>query len=120
EKGDCDWKLLPTEGGHCSFAPTNDKELAIRAYLAQTQDHVSIEDILSGGGLVSIYQALASISHLEAQNFSPADVSTKAIQNEDALCREALVPFCNILGSVAGDKALSLGARGGVFLGGGI
>lgn len=118
--GDCDWKLLPTEGGHCSFAPTDEKELAIRAFLAQTQDHISIEDILSGRGLVSVYQALASINNAEAQNFTPAEVSAKALANEDALCREALVTFCNILGSVAGDKALSLGAKGGVFLGGGI
>jgi glucokinase len=115
-----DWKLLPTEGGHCSFAPTNEKELAIRAFLAQKQDHVSIEDILSGRGLVSIYQALAHITGMQAQDFSPADVSTKGLANEDALCREALETFCNILGSVAGDKALSLGAKGGVFLGGGI
>lgn len=120
DKGDCDWKLLPTEGGHCSFAPTDEKELAIRACLAKTQDHVSIEDVLSGRGLVSIYQALASINHVVAQGFTPAEVSTKALLNEDALCREALVTFCNILGSVAGDKALSLGAKGGVFLGGGI
>lgn len=117
---DDDWKLLPTEGGHCSFAPTDEKELAIRAFLAKKQDHISIEDILSGRGLVSIYQALADLAGTEAQDFTPADVSTKGLANDDALCREALETFCNILGSVAGDKALSLGAKGGVFLGGGI
>lgn len=114
------WKILATEGGHCSFAPTNDKEVAIRAFLAKSDDHVSVEDILSGRGLVSIYRALSHISGVEAQNFSPADVSTKGIANEDAICREAVETFCNVLGSVAGDKALSLGAKGGVYLGGGI
>lgn len=114
------WKLLPTEGGHCSFAPTNEKELAIRAVLAEKQDHVSIEDLLSGRGLVSIYRALAKLAGIEAQNFTPADVSTKGLDNADSLCRDALETFCSILGSVAGDKALSLGAKGGVFLGGGI
>lgn len=114
------WKILPTEGGHCSFAPTTDKEMAIRAFLAQTDDHVSIEDILSGRGLVSIYRALSHINGTPAQDFTPAEVSTKGLANEDPTCREALVTFCNILGSVAGDKALSLGAKGGVYLGGGI
>lgn len=114
------WKLLPTEGGHCSFAPTNAIELALRAHLAKTQDHVSIEDVLSGRGLVSIYQALASLHNRDASNFTAAEISTKAMANEDELCREALETFCNILGSVAGDKALSLGAKGGVYLGGGI
>lgn len=114
------WKILATEGGHCSFAPTNDKEMAIRAFLAKTDDHVSIEDILSGRGLVSIYRALSHINGTTAQEFTPADVSTKGAANEDPTCREALTAFCNILGSVAGDKALSLGAKGGVYLGGGI
>lgn len=114
------WKLVPTEGGHCSFAPTDEKELAIRSYLGQQDDHISIEDILSGRGLVSIYKALAHLGGHQAEDLAPADVSIKAINNEDTLCHEALVTFCNILGSVAGDKALSLGAKGGVYIGGGI
>src|SRR5690606_33086941 len=69
---------------------------------------------------VSIYHALAKIGGLASQDLTPADVSMKAMANEDSLCREALETFCHILGSVAGDKALSLGARGGVYLGGGI
>lgn len=114
------WKILPTEGGHCSFAPTTTKEVAIRNFLAKSDDHVSIEDILSGRGLVSIYRALAHIAGQESQDFTPADVSTRGLANEDPICREAVISFCNILGSVAGDKALSLGAKGGVYLGGGI
>lgn len=115
-----DWKILPTEGGHCSFAPTNDKEQAIRAFAARQFDHVSIEDLISGRGLVTIYKALADLAGKAAEDLTPADVSTRAINNEDALCRDALETFCLMLGSVAGDKALSLGAKGGVFLGGGI
>jgi len=115
-----DWKILPTEGGHCSFAPTNDKELAIRAFAARTLNHVSIEDLISGRGLVMIYKALCAIAGEPAADFSPADVSTKGMNNEDARCHEALETFCLMLGSIAGDKALSLGAKGGVFLGGGI
>jgi len=114
------WKIIPTEGGHASFAPTNEKELAIKSFLLKEQNHVSVENILSGGGLVTIYRALAHISGTEAQAYTPADVSTKGLANEDALCREAVLTFCDVLGEVAGDKALSVGARGGVVIGGGL
>ncbi|GGY66562.1 glucokinase [Cellvibrio zantedeschiae] len=114
------WKIIPTEGGHASFAPTTEKELAIKSYLLKEQSHVSVENILSGIGLVHLYRALASIAGVEAQNYSPADVSTKGLANEDAICREAVITFCNTLGAVAGDKAVSTGARGGVVIGGGI
>lgn len=114
------WKIIPTEGGHASFAPTTEKELAIKSYLLKEQSHVSVENILSGIGLVHLYRALAHIAGVEAQNYSPADVSTKGLANEDPLCREAVITFCNTLGAVAGDKAVSTGARGGVVIGGGI
>lgn len=114
------WKIIPTEGGHASFAPTNEKEMAIKSFLMKEQAHVSVENILSGGGLVNIYRGLAHAAGVEAQKFSPAEVSTKGLANEDALCREAVLTFCSVLGAVAGDKALSTGARGGVVIGGGI
>ena len=114
------WKIIPTEGGHTSFAPTNEKELAIKAFLLKEQNHVSVENILSGGGLVNLYRALAHEAGITAQAYSPADVSIKGLANEDPICREAVLTFCDVLGEVAGDKALSLGARGGVVIGGGI
>lgn len=114
------WRIIPTEGGHASFAPTNEKELDIKSFLLKEQNHVSVENILSGGGLVTLYRALAHSAGVEAKPFTPADVSTKGLSNEDALCREAVLTFCDVLGEVAGDKALSLGAKGGVVIGGGI
>jgi len=114
------WKIIPTEGGHASFAPTTEKELAIKSFLLKEQSHVSVENILSGIGLVHLYRALAHIAGVDAQNYSPADVSTKGLANEDPICREAVITFCNTLGAVAGDKAVSTGARGGVVIGGGI
>jgi glucokinase len=114
------WKIIPTEGGHASFAPTTEKELAIKSFLLKEQSHVSVENILSGIGLVHLYRALAHIAGVEAKDYSPADVSTKGLANEDAICREAVVTFCNTFGAVAGDKAVSTGARGGVVIGGGI
>lgn len=114
------WRIIPTEGGHASFAPTNEKELDIKAFLLKEQNHVSVENILSGGGLVTLYRALAHNHSLEAKPYTPADVSSKGIANEDPICREAVLTFCDVLGEVAGDKALSLGAKGGVVIGGGI
>lgn len=117
---DGSWEIIPTEGGHASFAPTNEKELAIKSFLLKQQAHVSVENILSGAGLVNLYRALAHIAGVEAKPYTPADVSNKGLANEDAICREAVVTFCNTLGAVAGDKAVSTGARGGVVIGGGI
>lgn len=114
------WDIIPTEGGHASFAPTNEKELAIKAFLLKEKPHVSVENILSGAGLVNLYRALAHIAGVTAQPYTPADVSTKGLSNEDPICRDAVVTFCNTLGAVAGDKAVSTGARGGVVIGGGI
>ena len=114
------WKIIPTEGGHASFAPTTEKELAIKSFLLKEQSHVSVENILSGAGLVNLYRALAHIAGVQAQAYTPADVSIKGLANEDPICREAVVTFCNTLGAVAGDKAVSTGARGGVVIGGGI
>lgn len=117
---DGNWKIIPTEGGHASFAPTNEQEINIKSYLLKEQSHVSVENILSGGGLVNLYRALAYNAGVEAKAYSPADVSTKGINNEDSICREAVTTFCEVLGEVAGDKALSWGAKGGVVIGGGI
>lgn len=114
------WKLIPTEGGHCSFAPTTKTEMAILQHRLKSQDRVSIEHMLSGQGLLSIYKSLAAIAGEEILDLQPADVSKRGLSHEDPLCEEALQVFCGVLGSVAGDKALSWGATGGIFLGGGI
>jgi glucokinase len=114
------WKIIPTEGGHASFAPTTERELSIKSFLLKEQTHVSVENILSGAGLVTLYRALAHIAGVSPKNLTPAEVSTKGLANEDAICRDAVITFCNTLGAVAGDKALSTGARGGVVITGGI
>ena len=114
------WKIIPTEGGHCSFAPTTELEIEILKQMRKRFDHVSIEHLLSGQGLVSLYQSLAAIHSQTAEELTPAEVSTRGQARSDKLCEEALETFCNILGSVAGDKALSWGAMGGIYLGGGI
>ena len=114
------WKVIPTEGGHASFAPTNEKELDIKRVLLKQQKHVSVENILSGNGLVNLYEALATLAGVTPQAYLPVDVSGKGMSNEDPICRDAVLTFCDVLGEVAGDKALSTGARGGVVITGGI
>lgn len=114
------WKVLPTAGGHASFAPSNAEEWFIKDYLLKHQHHVSIEDVLSGRGLRNIYQAIASKYHKTGPAHTPEDICSKGISNEDTICREAIMRFLAILGNVAGDKALSFGAGGGVVIGGGI
>jgi glucokinase len=114
------WNVIATEGGHASFAPTNEKELEIKRVLLKQQKHVSVENILSGNGLVNLYKALTIIAGVTTENYSPADVSGKGIANTHPICTDAVLTFCDILGEVAGDKALSTGARGGIVITGGI
>lgn len=114
------WKIVPTEGGHANFAPGNETEIAILQHWLRQQPHVSVETLLCGQGLVRIYQALAAINGETAQDYSPADINELGSTDRDPVCRQTMENYCAMLGSAVGDKALSLGAQGGVFLGGGI
>jgi len=112
---------LAGEGGHIEIMPVTDDEwIAWRA--AHTQmGRVSAERLLSGMGLSHIHAALAAeTGTLLAAPLSPAQVTEGAVNTGDPLCRRAFTAFCGLLGSVAGDVALVLGARGGVYIGGGI
>lgn len=113
-------KVLTGEGGHVNFAPGTEREIAILSQMLKRQKHVSLENLISGQGLVNLYTSLAAIDGVEPANYSPADVSTKGMSGEDALCEEAMQIFCAALGSAAGDKALNTGALGGIYLAGGI
>lgn len=110
---------LTSEGGHTSFAPTDDVELAILRYLTTRFGRVSNERILCGEGIVNLYHALCEIHGTKAQTLTAKDITEQAIANEDETCRAALERFCLILGSVAGDVGLTLRAST-VFIGGGI
>jgi glucokinase len=80
---------------------------------------VSVERLLSGPGLVNLYRALARIRKQPAPLGEPDEITRGALAGEP-LCRLALERFCAILGSVAGDFALALGAKAGVYVSGGI
>lgn len=110
---------LETEGGHAHFAPTDEVEIGILQYLLTQHDRVSNERLISGMGLENIYKALSSMAGTPDAKSAP-DISSAALDGSDDRCVEALARFCAILGSYAGDVALTIGAKGGVFITGGI
>ena len=108
--------VLQTEGGHAGFAPVTPLEVAILARLTQRFGRVSNERLICGSGLVNIYEALCEIAGVSAQDLTPEQVSAQAVNGGIAQCQQAVELFCAVLGSVAGDLALSYGAWDGVFL----
>jgi glucokinase len=110
---------VATEGGHAAFAPSDEVEVAVWSRLMAEHGRVSIERLLSGRGLFSLYEALAEQAGGGAGLGDEQAVMSAAAAG-DALANATLDRFCAILGSVAGDLALSFGARGGVFVSGGI
>lgn len=111
---------LAGEGGHTSFPPFDDTEVMIWQYAKKKYGHVSAERFLSGAGLVLIYDALAEREGVKRQKMTPAEISERALSGSSPLCRLTLDIFCAMLGTVASNLALTLGARGGVYLCGGI
>ncbi len=118
-RGDRGDLALATEGGHAAFAPSDEVEYAAWKRLKAQHGRVSIERLLSGQGLYDLYLTLA-----EMQGARPFLTDQRKVMEAgaagDELATETLDRFCGILGSVAGDLALSFGARGGVFISGGI
>jgi len=111
---------LNGEGGHVTLAGASAREDAVIASLRRRYGHASAERALSGPGLVNLYDALCDIEHAETRPMTAADVTAAADSGIDRLAVETLSTFFCFLGSVAGNLALSLGARGGVYIGGGI
>jgi glucokinase len=110
---------MATEGGHMTFAPSNAEELAALQLMWKQAGRVSIERILSGGGLEHLYLTLEQLAGRASPPLTAAEISGAALRNE-AGPRAALTMFCSIFGAVAGDLALAHGARGGVYIAGGI
>lgn len=114
------WVPLQGEGGHATLAATTPREQAVLALLARRHGHVSAERAVSGPGLVDLHRAVCALAQAPAPEHSAADITERALAGIDAACEEALMLFCGFLGCAAGNLALTLGAQGGVFLGGGI
>lgn len=123
------WHCLGGEGGHIDFAPVDELDIKIFQQLKKTKNRISYEQLLSGYGLEQTYQALLVINNQQASNgeltkpsikLSAKDISTKALAGSCGVCEQALSQFCKILGSFAGNLALTTGSIGGVYIAGGI
>jgi glucokinase len=114
------WIALAGEGGHATMAPATDRESAVLDRMRRHFDHVSAERILSGPGLVNLYNTLTMLDGVPSKGYTAAQITDPAIGAADPLCAEATSLFCAMLGTMAGNLALTLGARGGIYIGGGI
>lgn len=114
------WVALPGEGGHATLAPADDLESAVLAHVRRQFAHVSAERLLSGIGLPVLHQALGAVQGRAPAALSAAQIVERGKAGSDALCSQTLDLFCALLGGFAGSVALTLGARGGLFIGGGI
>ena len=112
--------VLASEGGHATLAGACDREDRILDHLRQRFGHVSAERALSGYGLENIYQAIAAVEGINATPCSAAEITKHALNGGSQRAVAALETFCALLGSFAGSVALTFGARGGVYVAGGI
>jgi glucokinase len=115
------WIALQSEGGHVAFSPSDERELAVLRHCWQCYPHVSAERLVSGPGIGLIYQALAAWRGGAPMAALPTEaIVARALAGLDALCMETLDCFCGMLGTVAGNVAVTLCAHGGIYLGGGV
>jgi len=126
-----DGRYIPisSEGGHVDFAPIDEDQVLLWRYMHQHYGHVSIERIVSGPGLLNIFSFLRETGRYQVPGWLLLDmermdsaraITEAAIQKKDPLCVKVLSMFTSILGSIAGNLALTVLATGGVYLGGGI
>jgi len=113
-------RIVATEGGHVAFAPYDDEEVEVLRFIRREHKRVSVERLLSGRGLVNIHRALCAIAGTPRVSLQADEITRAAQTKEFPIAVKAVDMFCAIFGSVAGDAALSSGARGGVVIGGGI
>jgi glucokinase len=114
------WVSLASEGGHVAFAPQNARELFVLEYAWRQFAHVSAERLVSSSGIELIYRALAARSDRQPESIAAPEISRRAVAGECALCGETIEVFCEMLGTVAANLAVTLGAFGGIYIGGGI
>jgi len=113
-------EVIVSEGGHATLPGASQREDAIIAHLRPRFGHVSAERALSGGGLVNLYEAVAALDGLTVAKRDAAEISREGVSGACPTSRAALGLFCAFLGTFAGDAALMFGARGGVYVAGGI
>ncbi|KVM74128.1 glucokinase [Burkholderia ubonensis] len=113
------WAPLSSEGGHVSFAPADEREDAVLRYARTRWPHVSFERLAAGPGIAVIHAALAARDGVDAAGVDTATIIERSLAG-DARCIATLDCFCGMLGTFAGNLALTLGATGGIYIGGGV
>ncbi|OAJ51399.1 glucokinase [Paraburkholderia ginsengiterrae] len=114
------WIALGSEGGHATFAPADEREDIVLQYARKKWSHVSFERVAAGPGIEVIYRALAGRDKKRvASNVDTIEIVKRALDGEP-LAAESVDVFCGILGTFAGNIAVTLGALGGIYIGGGV
>ncbi|TRZ98487.1 MAG: glucokinase [Rhodocyclaceae bacterium] len=108
------WQVIAGEGGHAAFAPADEQQMALWAFLRARHGRVTWESVVSGPGLVAIHEFVAGVA------LRPEEIATRALADPNSTEHRSLDLFLAAYGAFAGDMALACLARGGVFLAGGI
>jgi len=111
---------LETEGGHISFAPTTEEEIAVLRHLMPRFGRVSLERLICGAGLVNLHEALCALEGIRAPTLAPEEITARAAGQSDAHCVRTVTLFCDLLAAAAGDFVLAYGAWDGAYLAGGV
>lgn len=111
--------VLATEAGQVALASNDEMELQVLRVLLRGERYLPLEHVLSGPGLLHLYNALCELQGATPRHRLPAAITHAALHEDDALARDCLQVFCAILGSAVGDMALAYGAAGGIYLAGG-
>lgn len=113
-------RVIVGEGGHVTLAAADDDEQAVVGWLRRRFGHASAERALSGAGLQNLHEAWCALNGRPHEALTPAQIGERAALGSDEGCAAAVGLFFALLGGVAGNLALTLGAQGGVYVGGGI
>ncbi len=114
------WHAVPGEGGHATLASTDDFERQVLDHARQSFLHVSAERLLSGTGLPVLHRAVAAVLGVSSESLSTEQIIEQGLARRDAACDRTVDTFCALLGSFSGNVTLTLGARGGLYIGGGM
>lgn len=114
------WIALPGEGGHVTLAASNDFESDLLACVRRQKSHVSAERLLSGIGLPTLHAAICEVTAVPVPTLTAEQIVEQGLATAGSTCDKTLAVFCAMLGGFAGNVALTLGARGGLYIGGGI
>ncbi|MDA7591807.1 glucokinase [Pseudomonadales bacterium] len=112
--------VVESEGGHADYAPIGDLQIEVKRKLRSQFNRVCVERVVSGPGLVNIASALCALKHRAPRFSTPAEIVAAALEDQDEVALETLDFFCEVAGAVAGNLALTFGAKGGVYIAGGV